>query len=628
MKKTTLLLLLTFLLFFGSCGEDSTNKNEDPDKNEVGDSETSDEDVTEVVFTDEAFKACIKDLTGAEEIDPKTLAEIKILRCTNMGITDISGIEAFASLETLSLFENSIEDISKLAELTNLKEVELGVNMISDLSPLSELSSVEKLSVSFNKVSDITTIKGIASIKWLNLDANKISDISPLLELANLEWITVEQNPISNWSIADDFIGKGIEIYYSYKNYDVIKNTVALKNKKELSGIFKPVIQPVVNSDNEIIFQYKDKEGNTRSAIKTFSYDIDPDSDMLPRFVYGIKYPSANDSGTEPVVTVRAVLNDEEPQTEETAPDAVYNGLDPFVMASPNQLDGGTCLFMANTGSMEALRNQKLNITDAFEQHDSENDLSERFLINASDHVTKADVQYHITDVVKTFDRFKGGMLNKDYRFTAGYLVEEENGSIRPATSSSEEGAYLSCYYNWLDDLPENYEELVTETPEVDRTIIFIDPDLNDSSIWNLAIMNDNVVDRVKYEIRTRNAPVVVVYNHFLYWHAVMVVGYDDNDTSQKHCPFVTQSLSYYKEKDATGYANKLQDYLDKEGGCAKQGVFYVRDSIYEGANEPENIYKYNDDINFTEPYSERIVKHSYDWLKFLGNHAYSVHRK
>lgn len=627
MKKTAFLLTLMFFLFFVSCGEDTTDKNEGTDQSELEDSEQSDADSVEIVFTDEAFIKCIKDLTQTEEIDPQTLAQIKILRCTGMGITDISGIEAFTSLETLSLFENSIEDISKIAGLATLKEIELGVNSISDISVLSGLTAVEKLSISFNKLSNVSTLKQNTAVKWLNLDGNKISDISPLLELPELEWVTVEQNPVSNWSVADEFTAKGIEIYYSYRNYGIFKNSLSLKSGKEISELVKPVITPVLGADNKITFQYEDQVGNIRTAITTFS-DVDLDQERSYKFIYGIKYPSFQDSGVEPVVTVKVVANSEEPQTEDQDPDAVFNKLDPFVMASPNQLDGGTCLFMANTGTMETLRNQKLNITDAYTQHDSDNDFSERFLINASDNVPKAEIQYHITDIVKTFDHFKGGMLNRDYPFTLGYLVEEENGSIRPAESSTEEGAYLSCYYNWLDDLPENYEELVTETPEVDRTIIFIDPDLNENSIWNLAIMNDNVVERVKYELRTRNAPVVVVYNHFLYWHAVMVVGYDDNDTSQKNCPFVTSSLKYYKEKGADGYVQKLQNYLDKENGCAEQGVFYVRDSIYEGESTPENMYKYNSEINYSEPYSERIVKHSYDWLKFLGNHAYTVHRK
>ena len=33
-----------------------------------------------------------------------------------------------------------------------------------------------------------------------------------------------------------------------------------------------------------------------------------------------------------------------------------------------------------------------------------------------------------------------------------------------------------------------------------------------------------------KHELDTKHAPVILIYNHYLYWHANVIVGYDDED--------------------------------------------------------------------------------------------------
>lgn len=154
--------------------------------------------------------------------------------------------------------------------------------------------------------------------------------------------------------------------------------------------------------------------------------------------------------------------------------------------------------------------------------------------------------------------------------------------------------------------------------------MIFVDPLRNENSLWNVALMNDDIVERIKWELRTKNAPVVVVYNHYLYWHADIVIGYDDDEPS-RGCPMVDSSLDYFDEKGATNYIDKIEAHMAAEGGCSDQGIFYVRDSIYDGTPaEPEYTYT----PGFVERYSERVKKLSYNWVKYLANHAYTVHRK
>ena len=39
-------------------------------------------------------------------------------------------------------------------------------------------------------------------------------------------------------------------------------------------------------------------------------------------------------------------------------------------------------------------------------------------------------------------------------------------------------------------------------------------------------------------------------------------------------------------------------------------------------------MYSYSDTYSFTERYSKRIILRSYDWVRYLSNHAYTVHRR
>jgi len=311
------------------------------------------------------------------------------------------------------------------------------------------------------------------------------------------------------------------------------------------------------------------------------------------------------------------------PQLIDDKPYAKDIDLLPNVFASPNQLDAGTCLYMSNTGAMEVLMNQL--ITPADIQYKGDTDLSERFLINASRYVTNGAMKYTITDLIYAYENLGGSMLDKDYNFTVGYLKKASDGSVSEA-SKGDSGAYLSAYYNWLNKLPNNWKSLMVPTPKASRTTIFVDPLKSKNSVWNVGLMNDDMVERIKWELRTKDAPVIVVYNHYLYWHADIVVGYDDT-VKTNPCPMVESTLEYFKKKGANSYISKINKHKAANGGCSGKGLFYVRDSIYDGGAE-EKTYVYSKSPAYSDKYSKRIVKRSYDWVKYLGNHAYTVHRR
>jgi hypothetical protein len=272
---------------------------------------------------------------------------------------------------------------------------------------------------------------------------------------------------------------------------------------------------------------------------------------------------------------------------------------------------------MVGTGTAEILLAQHAD-PDSVE-YLGDTDLSERFPMNAIDATPGAVVPYPLTDIVYGYDWWGGSMLSRDYPFTAGYVVDTGTGLARATATTP--GAYLSCAYNWFDDLPSDWEDQLVPTPDMERTLVFRDPG---ESPWGVALMGWDHVARIQHELRTHRAPVVIVYNHFLYWHANLVVGYDD-EVETGGCAIVEQSIAYFRRQDRSDYADAVEDHMEDLGGCRSKGVFYVRDSIYEGDDEP--MYTYSDWPDVTEPYSERIIELPYDWVVALGNHAYAVHR-
>jgi hypothetical protein len=145
------------------------------------------------------------------------------------------------------------------------------------------------------------------------------------------------------------------------------------------------------------------------------------------------------------------------PHAFDTAFGAINTEMLPFVLASPNQYDAGSCLFMATTGVAEILMNQHTPLDDI--QYLGDTDLSERFLMNASDSVPAFEMLWVHSDLIYTYNYLGGSMLDRDYP-----MATDLNGG------------YIEVAYSWTNDLPDDWEDQLVETPGFERTTIFIDP--------------------------------------------------------------------------------------------------------------------------------------------------------
>ncbi len=594
---------------------------------------------------DPALIDCIQEQIGSTDEDD--LAGAEHLDCTDAGVESIEGLQMMTGLKTLSLFENKVWDLRPLAELTGLEELQLGSNNIGEIYPLASLTNLERLGLGSNKIEllrqerddeEIEPLAGMSELRWLNLDDNRLDQdqLQYLCGLDELRWLTIEHNGLDDVDDELDCLDDLDELYWDYQEEG--GGDRSFEDLPSLEETANGRLGWSVADDGALSFHY-DVAGERHAVIPAFDGQlvVDKQAVFLERGVrrfevgqltadgielcagdyetvcsrtVGRKYSSGANRAPgidshAPVITLKLTLKNRglnQPGVEVAADEdydfgEYYNDMDPYVLASPNQWDAGSCLFMSNTGAMEILLNQREDPDDI--EYEGDTDLSERYLMNGSNYASSV-IDYSIIDVAYTYEYNGGSLLNRDFPFEC--------------TNSS-------CYdSNWDNGLAGDWRDDLVETPEAERTLLFIDPGLDQNSVWATGLIDYDVIERIKYELRTKNAPVILIHNYYLYWHAAIIVGYDD--TKSTGCGIVTSSLNYFEQEGATAYVNDIENHMEDLGGCSDRGVFYVRDSIYDGDDEP--IYDYGP---WNDYYSDRIIEYTYNWALFMGNHAYSIHR-
>lgn len=338
-------------------------------------------------------------------------------------------------------------------------------------------------------------------------------------------------------------------------------------------------------------------------------------------------YLAPREEGDGPATTVWADTY-ERPNTFQKR---AFTELLDFVLPSPNQEDAGTCLYMAHTGNVEWWLNKLKGKRAPLSEGGT--DISERHLMYLSRTSLASRISNPLTDSVYLFNlNRQKAHLNRDYRFTKGWYTFQ-NGRYQKARPH-DSGASYSTNYNWIFETPSSQAATV-RLPKFERDIIFKDPKDNR---WAINTMPRNIVERIKTKLRQKKAPVLVVYNHYLIWHAVMIVGYDDQESTEG-CKFTTGFVDYTKQladkAQQNGQSSQARFYraqsqaVDRaqqaEGGCQDKGVFLVRDSIYDWPGGP--IYDFDPTQAGEETsYSAPIVKKEYQWLKRFGNHAIQIY--
>ena len=96
--------------------------------------------------------------TVITNVEAESLAS---LDCSSIGISDLTGLEAFANLTDLKLADNQVADLGPLAGLTGLTVLDLSGNLIADASPLAALTGLAELYLDNNQITDLSPFGGM-----------------------------------------------------------------------------------------------------------------------------------------------------------------------------------------------------------------------------------------------------------------------------------------------------------------------------------------------------------------------------------------------------------------------------------------------------------------------------------
>jgi hypothetical protein len=206
----------------------------------------------------------------------------------------------------------------------------------------------------------------------------------------------------------------------------------------------------------------------------------------------------------------------------------------PYIQEAPDQGESATCLYVSSTGAMELLANKKNGITNpvAYGPYD----LAESYLIGARSHPSAQNKTFMEKEVLKFNWGF--GISALDWNFDAW------DGSNPDRT------VWNRRDWSRLKKVP---------LPQVETKFLFQEGDR-----WSTNVLDDDHLLMIKEALHKYNSPVLVTYNDNRYWHAILIVGYDDDlpgncyQIPKKDCE---DDVGSFYVRDSFGIPVEIRDY-------------------------------------------------------------------
>jgi len=237
-----------------------------------------------VQFADPALEEAVRDTLRikSRELVESDLTILTGFDGTELGITDLSGLEYAINLEYLNLDFNEITNLEPLKGLTNLSYLSLSNNEVSNITPLKDLTNLQFLMLDWNNVENLEALSGLTNLSMLSLQNNRIKDISALENL-NIAFLNLAYNAITD--ISSLLTLPYLEFVFIMKNsFDLAEGSKALTIIRELEdrGIY--VLYEYLDisadyvSDSEIEFSWKPV---TTDGFDNFSYYVSVDGELM-----------------------------------------------------------------------------------------------------------------------------------------------------------------------------------------------------------------------------------------------------------------------------------------------------------------------------------------------------------
>ncbi len=172
-----------------------------PDHSKDNHSYFSENCADRVHVPDDNFEQALIDLGHDDVLDDyinkSDVEEVTSLDVSNKQIDDLTGIEAFTSVQTLLINNNSI-DILDISENTMLTELNCSRNSLDDLN-IATNSALVTLNLAFNSI-DAIDISNNASLEYFYAAHNNLSTLNTTVNIA-LKEIVLSYNDIENLDV-------------------------------------------------------------------------------------------------------------------------------------------------------------------------------------------------------------------------------------------------------------------------------------------------------------------------------------------------------------------------------------------------------------------------------------------
>ena len=131
-----------------------------------------------------------------------TIEEIMYLNLDNKGISDLTGLDQFSSLQAIELSNNEIEDLSIFSNFNTINYLNLENNNLSELNYDFSETQIYTLKLGYNQLENIECLEDNRYLSSLSVNNNNLTSIE--FNNSNLYYLNASDNNITEVSLLNN----------------------------------------------------------------------------------------------------------------------------------------------------------------------------------------------------------------------------------------------------------------------------------------------------------------------------------------------------------------------------------------------------------------------------------------
>ena len=154
---------------------------------------------TNINFSDANLQSAVLSALGKTNGPVTTVDMLGVTNLTAWGVvTNLSGLEFAANLESLSLYYGNLASLTPLSGLLYLRSLSLEAGLSQNLTGLWSLTALTNLDLYSSPLTNASGLAALTNLTSLDLSWTSLSDPSPLAGLPHLRYLDLSGNPLGN----------------------------------------------------------------------------------------------------------------------------------------------------------------------------------------------------------------------------------------------------------------------------------------------------------------------------------------------------------------------------------------------------------------------------------------------